>query len=106
MWGVAFHCLGSFYFLGAQELSKVKPRVYLYLYLKVLSCANLEGVELYLCLDLSILDLPFPVLLSTLIRSRFQAKPATLLIPIHYSFPFRGGEALRYSVPKWLLILN
>jgi hypothetical protein len=25
---------------------------------------------------------PFPVLLSTLIRSRFQTKPATLLIPI------------------------
>jgi len=51
-------------------------------------------------------DVPFPVLLSTLIRSRFQANPATLLIPIDYSFPFRGGGALRYSVPKWLLFLS
>ena len=44
--------------------------------------------------------------LSTLIRSRFQTKPAALLIPIDFSFPFRGGGALRYSVPKWLLFLN
>ena len=51
-------------------------------------------------------DVPFPVLLSTLIRSRFQAKPATLLIPIDFPFPFRGGGALRYLVPKWLLFLN
>ena len=56
-------------------------------------------------LNLSIPDVPFPVLLSTLIRSRFQAKPATLQYPINYSFPFCGGEALRYSVPKWLLFL-
>ena len=56
---------------------------------------------------LSIPDVPFPILLSTLIRSRFQAKPATLLIPINFSFPFRGGGAyLRYSVPKWLLFLK
>jgi len=55
--------------------------------------------------NLSILDAPFPVLLSTLIRSRFQAKPAILLIPIGFSIPFRGGGALRYSVPKWLLFL-
>jgi len=48
----------------------------------------------------------FPVLLSTLSRSRFQAKPATLLIPIDFSFPFRGGGALRYSIPKWLLFVN
>ena len=40
---------------------------------------------------------PFPVLLSTLIRSRFQVKPATLLIPIDFSFPFCNGRALRYS---------
>ena len=59
-----------------------------------------------LLLNLSIPDVPFPVLLSTLIRSRFQAKPATLLIPIDFSFPFRGGGALRFSVPKWLLFLN
>ena len=44
---------------------------------------------------LSIPDVPYPVLLSTFIRSRFQAKPATLLIPINFSFPFRGGGALR-----------
>jgi hypothetical protein len=31
--------------------------------------------------------------------------PATFLIPIEFSFPFRGGGALRYSVPKWLLFL-
>ena len=34
----------------------------------------------------SIPDVPSPVLLSTIIRSRFQAKPATLLIPINFSF--------------------
>jgi len=39
----------------------------------------------------------------SLIRSRCQAMPATLLIPINFSFPSRGGGALRYSVPKWLL---
>ena len=33
-------------------------------------------------------QVPFLVLLSTLIRSRFQAKPATLLIPIDFSLPF------------------
>jgi hypothetical protein len=33
-------------------------------------------------LNLSIPDVPFPTLLSTLIRRWFQAKPATLLIPI------------------------
>ena len=32
------------------------------------------------------MPVPFPVLLSTLIRSRFQAKSATLLIPIDFSF--------------------
>jgi hypothetical protein len=40
------------------------------------------------------------------IKSRFQAMPAITLIPINFSFPFRGGGALRYSVPKWLLFLN
>ena len=58
-----------------------------------------------LLLNLSIPDVPFPVLLSSVIRSRFRAKPATLLNPIDFSFPFRGGGALRYSVPKWLLFL-
>ena len=43
---------------------------------------------------------------TTFIRSRYQAKPATILIPIDFFFfPFRGGGALRYSVPKWLLSL-
>jgi hypothetical protein len=28
------------------------------------------------------------------------------LIPIDFSFPFRGGGAFRYLVPKWLLFLN
>jgi hypothetical protein len=32
------------------------------------------------------LDVPFPVPLPTLIRSQFQAKPATLLIPIDLFF--------------------
>jgi hypothetical protein len=32
--------------------------------------------------NLSIPDVPFPALLSTLIRRRFQVKPAILLIPI------------------------
>jgi hypothetical protein len=32
--------------------------------------------------SLSLSDVPFPALLSTLIKSRCQAKPATLLIPI------------------------
>ena len=36
-------------------------------------------------------------------HSRFQARPATLLIPI--GFCFCGGGALQYSVPKWLLFL-
>jgi hypothetical protein len=42
--------------------------------------------------NLSIPDVPFPVLLSTLTRSRFQAKPATLLIPIDFSFLFAVEE--------------
>ena len=45
--------------------------------------------------NLSVPGANFLVLLSTLIRSRFQVKPATLLIPIDFSFPFRGGGALR-----------
>ena len=43
-------------------------------------------------LNLSIPDVPFPVLLSNLIRSRFQAKPATLLIPIVFPFLFAVEE--------------
>jgi len=38
--------------------------------------------------NLSIPDVPFPALLSTLIRRRFQVKPATHLIPIDlFRFP-------------------
>jgi hypothetical protein len=43
---------------------------------------------LHLLLNLSIPDVPFPVLLSTLIRSRSQAKPATFLIPIDFFLSF------------------
>jgi len=43
-------------------------------------------------LNLSIPDVPFPVLLSTLTRSRFQAKPATLFIPIDFPFFFAVEE--------------
>jgi len=45
-----------------------------------------------LLLNLSIPDVPFPVLLSTLIRSWFQAKPATLLIPTDFPFLFAVEE--------------
>ena len=43
-------------------------------------------------LNLSILDAPFSIMLSTLIRSQFQAKPATLLIPIDFPFLFAVEE--------------
>jgi len=44
--------------------------------------------------------------LSTLIRSRFQAKPATLLIPIDFSFPFAVEElyGTRYQSGSFSLI--
>jgi len=45
---------------------------------------------------------PFPVLLSTLIRSRFQAKPATFLIPIDFPFLF----AVEKLYGRWLLFLD
>ena len=59
--------------------------------------------------NLSIPDVPLPVLLSTLIRSRFQAKPATLLIPIDFSFPFSrwrsftvlGTKVAPFPYLKW-----
>ena len=47
---------------------------------------------------------PKSLILRFITHSRSQAKPATLLIPSDFSFPFCG--ALRYSVPKWLLLLN
>ena len=60
-----------------------------------------------LLLNLSIPDVPYPVLLSTLIRSRFQANPATLLIPIDFlSFSrWRSFTALGTKVASfpWLM---
>jgi len=47
-----------------------------------------------LLLNWSIPDVPFPVILSTLIRSRFQAKPATSWSPLIFPF-LRGGGALQ-----------
>jgi len=60
-----------------------------------------------LLLNLSIPDVPFPVLLSTLIRSRFQAKSATLLIPIDFSFLFAVEElyGTRYQSGSFSLIM-
>ena len=57
-------------------------------------------------LNLSIPDVHFPVLLSTLIRSQFQAKPATLLIPINFSLLFVVEEldGTRYQSGSFSLI--
>ena len=56
--------------------------------------------------NMSIPDVPFPALLSTLIRRRFQVKPATLLISIDdFSFWWRVST-VPGTVPKWLLSLN
>ena len=51
-------------------------------------------------------DVPISVLLSTLIRSRFQAKPATLLIPIDFPFLFAVEElyGTRYQSGSFSLI--
>ena len=59
-----------------------------------------------LLLNLSIPDVPFPVLWSNLIRSRFQAKPATLLIPIDFYFLFAVEElyGTRYQSGSFSLI--
>ena len=48
----------------------------------------------------------FPVLLSTLIRSQFQAKPATLLIPIDFPFLFAVEElyGTRYQSGSFSLV--
>jgi hypothetical protein len=54
--------------------------------------------------NLSVPGANFLVLLSTLIRSRFQVKPATLLIPIDPLLG--GGGGLWYPVPKWLLFFK
>jgi hypothetical protein len=50
-------------------------------------------------------DAHFPVLLSTLVRRRFQVKHAFLLIPFIFGW-FFGGGVLRYLVPNWLLLLT
>jgi len=57
-------------------------------------------------LNLSIPDVPFSILLSTLIRSRFQAKPATLLIPIDFPFLFAVEElyGTRYQSGSFSLV--
>ena len=57
--------------------------------------------------NLSIPDVPFPAPTSTLVRSRFQVKHATLLNPIdlYASFSFAGGVSW-YPIPKWLHFLN
>jgi hypothetical protein len=47
----------------------------------------------------------FPGLLSTVIRSWLQVKPATLLIPLNLFLFLCGGEVLQYPVPKWLFSL-
>jgi len=49
-------------------------------------------------------DVYFPALLSTLVRRRFQVKPATLLTHFDILCSF-GGGVLRYPVPKWLPFL-
>ena len=49
---------------------------------------------------------PIPVLLSTLIRSRFPAKPATLLIPIDFSFPFLRWRSFTVLGTKVAPLLN
>ena len=58
-------------------------------------------------LNLSILDAPFSIMLSTLISSQFQAKPATLLIPIDFPFLFAVEElySTRYQSGSFSLIM-
>ena len=46
---------------------------------------------------------------STVINSHKESVPGQAcnpMIPIDFSFPFRGEGALRYSVLKWLLLPN
>ena len=59
-------------------------------------------------LNLSIPDVPFPVLLSTLIRSRFQAKPATSWSPLIFPFLFAMEElyGTRYHSGSFSLLIN
>jgi len=55
--------------------------------------------------NMSIPDAHFPALSSTMIRSRFQVKPATLLISIDLFFFFGGGfYGTRYQIGSFSLI--
>ena len=60
----------------------------------------------FMQLNLSKPDVLLPVPLSTLFRSRFQAKPATFLIPINFSFLFAVEElyGTRYQSGSFSLI--
>jgi hypothetical protein len=53
--------------------------------------------------NMSIPHMPFPVLISTVIRSRSQVKPATLLIPIYlflvHWWKFYSARCKSGSVP-------
>jgi len=60
----------------------------------------------FMQLNLSKPDVLLPVPLSTLFRSRFQAKPATFLIPMVLYSLICGGGVLWYPVQRWLLFLN
>jgi hypothetical protein len=56
--------------------------------------------------NLSIPNVPVQVLLSTLIRSRFQVKPATLLIPINLFLYFWWNIFTSYLSPGGMLCVN
>jgi hypothetical protein len=64
-------------------------------------------------LNLSIPDVPFPILLPTLIRSRFKAKPATLLIPVDFlsfsqwrSFTVLGTKVAPFPYFMWGVVFT
>ena len=68
-------------------------------------CVTTTSVAFYFYF-FAIPDVPFLILLSTLIRSRFQAMPATLLIPIDLPFLFAVEElyGTRYQSGSFSLI--
>jgi len=57
-----------------------------------------------LLLNLSIPDMPFPVILSTLVRSRFQSKPATTWSPFSFLFAVEELYGTRYQSGSFSLI--
>ena len=66
------------------------------------ACWALESIEYWLVHTRRALS-------STVINSHQEpvlSQACNPLDPHWYSFPFRGGGALRYSIPKWLLFLN